>query len=451
MTFVWSYPNYKTVKYLIGIFVLLAAYPQTGTAQWYNKQFVIGTFSDPRISRDNDKVKDSISFQYAKSAYFNLLSGPQFYNGARDYSLMDKTLTLASRFGMHVLLIDSKLRVADSSFRKEDAMNIISYFKSVDKSKRDAIGGYYFSGEFPKKKAGQIKYWTGFFKNNDPDKMAYSYLLPSYAFKSRSEYEDYLDNYLSGNGTDKPEVIAYDHYPFVGGNATLSSYFYNLNIIKQKAGSTPFWYYILTTTKKTDPADVNDYQLKFMAYCPLAYGAKGVIYYTYETIPDNHGWNYRDAIIGRDGRPTTKYNTAKKINEYLKEVAGPVILRSKNIATLHVSEQPTGEDLPSASLLRSNKSIVTDVNSPQLLLGIFKDNNGAKSYLMVINKASSDANSVIVTLAGKKNVSQYPQSDNYNGQLSVTPITENYNARRNTTSFSIQNLGGGEMALFEIN
>lgn len=434
---------------LLKILVLLAAVPQLSNAQWYKKQFVIGTFADPRVSRDNNDYKDSISFQYAKSAYINLLTGPQYHNGGRDYSLMNRTLELASKFNMRLLLIDSKLRVADPAFKKEEAMDIIKHFKSVDKSKRDAIAGYYFSGEYPSKNAEQVAYWTGFFKSNDPDKMAYSYLLPSYAFKTREEYEQYLNKYLtSPRGGSRPEVIAYDHYPF-SGKGPMSSYFYNLDIIRDKAGTKPFWFYTQTTTKKTGP-DITPYQMRFMTYCPLAYGAKGVIYYTYESIPDNYKLNYWDAVIDRNGKPTAKYAVVKKMNEYLKEVAGPLVMRSKNIAAIHVSEKPTAEDLPANELLANNRTLVKQVSNENILLGVFKDNASTKNYLMIINKASDNTGDVQITVAGRKRIAQYPQSDSYNGSLKTTPLKASYNGQNNTSSFTIKSLGGGEMTIVEM-
>src|SRR6478752_6482540 len=85
-------------------------------AQWKQKEFVIGTFADPRITYDNNFKKDSTSFALAKNAYINFLTGPQYYMGARDFSMMDRTLKLAEKFGMKLLVIDSRLRIADPSF-----------------------------------------------------------------------------------------------------------------------------------------------------------------------------------------------------------------------------------------------------------------------------------------------------------------------------------------------
>lgn len=199
------------------LFAFILAY-NTGHAQWYKEKFVIGTFADPRIfgvTRNVDDAKDTLSYKLAKGAYINLLTGPQFYNGAQDFSLMDKTLGLASTYGMHVMAIDSKLQVTTDKFSDQDAQNVLAHFKSLDPKRREALGGYSFGGEFPITKAGQVKKWAGFYNNNDTDRPAYTYLLPCYGFKTRAEYEQYLDAYLSeSNSAQKLKIVAYDYYPF---------------------------------------------------------------------------------------------------------------------------------------------------------------------------------------------------------------------------------------------
>src|ERR1700759_197620 len=98
------------MKYkLIAIIILLVFCHQVGYSQWYNEKFQIGSFADPRVSRDNNLAKDSVSFTKFKEARFNLLSGPQFYNGAQDFSLMDRTLGLAAKYNLHLMVIDSNL------------------------------------------------------------------------------------------------------------------------------------------------------------------------------------------------------------------------------------------------------------------------------------------------------------------------------------------------------
>lgn len=422
---------------------------QTGYAQWYKKQFVIGSFADPRVfgvNRENSPTKDSISFTLAQGAFINLLSGPQFYNGAQDFSLMDKTLDMASKHRMHVMVIDSKLQVTKDNFSYADAQRVLSHFKSLDAKKREAVGGYSFGGEFPLDKSSTVKKWAAFYNNNDPGRPGYTYLLPVYGFHSRSSYESYLDNYLDQKDTGNMlDIVAYDYYPFLSN--FISSYFYNIAIIKEKAGNRPVWYYIQSTTKKSTP-DINDYQLRFMAYCPLAYGSKGALYYTYESVPEKMGMNYYDAIISPSGQPTKKYYSVKTINYYITNIAGPIIMKNACIGTYHVSTSPTNEDIPSKYMLSRNNQYVTSINNRNILVGVFKNEQSSQYFLMLVNKSSNDASNIKISIPGNKSANEYPESTNYHGQKDKTALATAVN--NNKTNFTVNKLSGGEMTVIQI-
>jgi|GEM_PF-2530177 len=441
------------MKFKLVILVLISSLTyQKGYSQWYKSKFVIGSFADPRVSRDNNRVKDSVSFALAKGASINLLSGPQFYNGGQDFSLMDKTLDLASKNDMHVMVIDSKLSVTNANFSTDDAQKIISHFKNIDPKRRAAIGGYNFGGEFPLNKSAQVKKWQGYFNSNDPEKVAFVYLLPNYGFPSRAAYETYLDTYLNDtNPNNKSDVVAYDYYPFTN-STILTSYFYNISIIKKKAGNRPVWYYIQSTTKKTVP-DITDYQLKFMAYCPLAYGSKGAIYYTYESIPDSYGLNYHDALINPYGNVTKKYYTAKTINYYLSYVAGPIIMANSCIGTYHVSRKPTNENIPSANILSRRNKYVSSIDNENVLVGIFKNSNSSKYYLMLINKSENDISNVQISVPGSKSINAFPGSESYHGSMKMTSLaaTVSNNGKSKSSTFAIDKIPGGEMTVVAIN
>ncbi|WP_426668514.1 hypothetical protein ACPPVU_20130 [Mucilaginibacter sp. McL0603] len=428
----------------------LLLFCQTGYSQWYKKQFVIGSFADPRIfgvNREISPAKDSISFSLAKAAHINLLSGPQFYNGAQDFSLMDKTLGLASKYNMHVMVVDSKLQVTSDKFSGDDAQKVLAHFKTLDATKREALGGYSFGGEFPLAKSSVVRKWAGFYNNGDSDRPGYTYLLPSYGFSSRSAYEEYLDSYLNEKDPNATlQIVAYDYYPFLSPTL-MASYFYNLGIIKEKAGNRPFWYYIQSTVKKSLP-DINNYQLKFMAFCPLAYGAKGALYYTYESLPAKYNLNYYDAIIDPAGKPTAKYYQIMPINYYLTNIAGPIIMKNACVGTYHVSKSPTNEDIPDKDILSKRNEYVVGISNANILVGIFKNQQANGYFLMLINKSSNDISRLKVAVPGSKSVTEFPPSENYHGQKDKTKLSTDNGGGR--TNFSINRLPAGAMTIVEV-
>jgi hypothetical protein len=194
--------------------------------------------------------------------------------------------------------------------------------------------------------------------------------------------------------------------------------------------------------------DITDYQLKFMAFCPLAYGSKGAIYYTYESIPDSYGLNYHDAIINPYGNVTKKYWTVKNINLYLANLAGPIIMANRCVGTYHSSGRNPGENIPPGDILARGNKYVERINNPNILVGIFKKEQSGTYYLMLINKSANNIASLTVTVSGDKSISAFPASADYRGGVGKTSLT--VNKVKNTTSFNLNNVPGGEMNIVEV-
>lgn len=418
------------------IFFLTAAF-----GQWKQNQFIIGTFSDPRISINGDAVKDSISFTKAHNTCFNLLTGPQYYMGSRDFSMMDRTLKLAEKFNMQLLVIDSRMRIADPAFNADTAMKIISHFKSLNSK---AFAGYYLIGEVPQKNVQQVNQWTAFFKKNDPGKLVYYYLLPYYAFNSKSSYESYVKGLVTNRQTSS-DVVSFDYYPFTKNGTLRNSYFYSLNYLSKAAGTRPFWSYILSTSNPYLP-DPTQYQLNFSVFCSLAYGAKGIIYFTYEPIPSRNGGKFGDAILDANGNPTKKYTYVKTINQYVAKVLGPVIMNSARIGTYHTSANSANEIIDKSQVLSSNSSGIKTSNT-NLLIGVFKSNSSIAKYLLFVNKENKDLDNVSFSIPG--NITQrlkvYPRMNELQGSALPKPLAGQFSNGK--TTFTINSFSPGEAVL----
>lgn len=139
-----------------------------------------------------------------------------------------------------------------------------------------------------------LRNYVEFIKDNDNSKLAYINLLPYYdnVSSSKSDYEDYIDDYVnSSNENERPDAFGFDYY--ISHNIEVSNgilyetnYFYNLDIIREKAYGRPFWAYpdVAQLNRHSQAStDVDQSELRFSVFSPLAYGAKGLIYYTYET------------------------------------------------------------------------------------------------------------------------------------------------------------------------
>ncbi|MGD8780103.1 MAG: hypothetical protein PVH88_14205 [Ignavibacteria bacterium] len=434
--------------------------------QWSQDEFIIGTFWDPILSTNTD-TSDAIvtthiaNFQKARDAHFNLFTGSQDHFNTpigivNSQTGMDYALYIASQVsGIRYLVWDrSSTGFYQKNFNSSNANNIVSHYTGLDTDRRNTMYGYHIWDEPFTSNASETKSWVNYLKTNDPDKLAYINLLPIYGFENRTDYEAYLDLYLNDTNTaNNPDVVAFDHYPFLS-TGTRTDYFYNISIIREKAGSRPFWVYPMSAGHNTY-LDPNENHLRFMVFCPIAYGAKGIIYFTYELVNYNSNSTevYRTALI-HETSEQLNYSVVQTINHYITNVLGPVVMNSKHIGAYHVSSNPTGETIPDKELISPNKTpLLYELNDNQLMAGIFQDNSTTTTYyILVINKSLSEITNATVTLKGSYNsgVQLAPLLYNYTGSTNYTSASVSVNSTTNKTEVSLDSLRGGECKLIRI-
>ena len=306
----------------------------------------------------------------------------------------------------------------------------VHFFRdSIDDDLEDNLYGL-FLGEEPRNIHYQnIHKWTEFFKRSYPEKPVLYNLLPIYSTDFDTTdlirkvlYDSYLDRYITQN---QPDVFYYDYYPFRTENRFRPGYYYNMHAIQQKAGDIPYWATVLVWPDMPDILDPQEKHLRYMSFAPIAYGAKGVIYYDYR-----HGFMNN----------SSKYNAIKNINLYLKDIVAPVVMTSKNTATLHNSNYPydnnTQFTLESAEYLYNNHTVVDTILSSSAMIGLF-----CRSYLpypwamevgstygWLFNKdTSSVMTNVMVSLNG-----------NYHNKVYISPTINDYISNLNPGFSSLQ-------------
>jgi hypothetical protein len=420
-------------------------------------QFIIGTFQDPCLSTSTDttnieQVKiDSASFKKAKDAYFNLLTGYQEKtNLSTSEAGMDYALYIASKVGLKYLIRDDRF-INGAVFNDEAASDIVKHYKALDPERRDALYGYNIIDEPVFKAASNVQKWISYFRKNDPAKLAYINLLPDFGFGSQHEYERYLDTYLYNRSSLKnPLIVSYDHYPFHYKDTR--NYFYNLYIIKKKAGDRPFWCHPLSS-EHMSYIDPDENYLRFMVFCPIAYGAKGIIYFTYENPGDP---DYKTSIMRGCG-VEDKYPIIKTINHYVADIIAPVVMNSKNLGAFHKSNSgnPTGEILSKEQMISSRTPLFADIFGHTLMVGIFQDNNNSSTcYGLIVNKGLLKIKNVKIILKGgdyRNKITVSPSAENYTGNSEYTkPDDEEFNPKTNETKIYINALAGGEGRIIKV-
>jgi hypothetical protein len=461
------------------------------------KKFVIATWFDPPIQAlPNSHGQDLESFQLASEAHFNLLTATQgFRIWTQDEN--DYRLTLAADSGLMSLVADERNnweQVPNIAFNLNSAVQITNHYTCLDQVPRDAMYGYFVlhepcRAEFDmdcliRDASGAViadnetdvnayRSWLQHFKTNDPEKLAFVILrsYASYAGQDRTLYEDYLNTFLKGPSENTtPDVVAFDLYPFgtlYAPSGFDPDYYYTIKVIRDKAGTRPFWQWVLATNQNssTDAQyldDPDENQLRFQVFNPIAYGAKGIGYYTYAPGPDNVS-QPQQALIDINGNRTTKFGVVSTINNYLEQIVGPAVMASKNLGAFHKSAvfgpsdpifTPSNEQIPPESLITGitgNNPLIADVSDANVLVGVFEGTD-AQYGLVVNTNYSTEIHDVQVTLhCNCSRVTLAPSVVNYNGDTAYQPLQAQYDPHSNMTKFTIiGTLAGGEGRMFKV-
>ncbi|PUZ21230.1 hypothetical protein GA0116948_11259 [Chitinophaga costaii] len=422
-------------------------------AQWKQDRFIIGTFYDPRMPGPEDAPNMADTTIYTKkialvkAAYFNLMTGMDHTYNPR---FVDYKLRVMSSLGLKTLLMNEvSWAKGNNSYSNAKANQWLSTTTTMSAPKKRAFEGYFVYDEPSVSRQDDIKNWINYIKSSDPNKLAYVNLLNVNSFPSCSSYESYLDDYLSARDF-KLDVASFDFYPFVNNGQLRPNYFYNLRILQDKAKGRPVWCYVLTTKHATYD-EINEYKMNFMIFAPLAYGVKGILYFTYATIP---GATWGEALVDLNDKPTKKYYQVQKVNRFLSKVWGPIAMSSANLGVFHVSKQPfTSQDIDDSQILDKKTLLISDISNENMMAGIFKSQNNAGEYnLMIVNKLDNMVSKVKITLKGNfqnKVSASVPYSTYKSGNKAFNQVTTTYNSSSKTTSV-ILDFDAGEGRILKV-
>jgi hypothetical protein len=179
--------------------------------------------------------------------------------------------------------------------------------------------------------------------------------------------------------------LSYDNYSLVGGE--MLDYFYtNLEIVRRLSieTRTPFWNCILANAhfNYMEPSDAT---FHLQVYATLAYGGRGIQYFTY--FAPNVG-NYRLAAIDQFGNRSPTWERLRRINLEIAALA-PTILKLRSTGVFHYPDVPDqARPLAASRLVRSIEMTQRFVKPPaaaRFLVGEFEDGQG-RPYVMIVNR-----------------------------------------------------------------
>jgi hypothetical protein len=247
----------------------------------------------------------------------------------------------------------------------------------VAKSKgHPALFGYNLCDEPSATIFGGLARWADAYRAADPAARVYVNLFPTYASPQQlgvPDYAQYVDSFVAAV---KPPFISYDHYALMEDGSLRDGYFQNLELIRAAAlrNKLPFWNVVLAVAHFAY-AEPSDAGFRFQAYTSLAYGARGIGYYTYFS---RTAGNYRLAPIGHFGEKTPTWNKLRRVNLQLHQLA-PIYVTLKSVNVFHHPDVPRG-----AGRI-TNSRFVDQLSGGRFVVGEFEAPD-ATPFVLIVNK-----------------------------------------------------------------
>ncbi|MBN2312191.1 MAG: hypothetical protein JXR94_24645 [Candidatus Hydrogenedentes bacterium] len=238
-----------------------------------------------------------------------------------------------------------------------------------------AVFGYYLRDEPNASLFPNLARCASMLNKMQPEVTPYINLYPNYASAKQlgtDTYEAYLEAFVSAV---HPTYISYDHYALMADGSLRDSYFQNLEAVRNAAlrHGIPFWNIILSNSH-FHYAEPSPAGFRFQVYTTLAYGARGVCYFTYLT--PRHG-NYRLGPIDQFGHKTATWDMVRDVNLQIRALA-PTYLTLTSVNVFHHPGVPEG-----CTGIATSKHLKS-VSGKQLLVGEFEGPKG-QPFVMVVN------------------------------------------------------------------
>lgn len=287
-----------------------------------------------------------------------------------------KDLDTCQAAGLKAIVYDS--RVSDYKWDNVDESaarrNVESLVKQV--GKHPAVYGYYLTDEPGSAKFAGLAKVAAAVREFAPGAWPYINLFPNYASAEQlgePGYESYVEKFVA---VCKPTTLSYDHYAPMADGSLRPNYFHNLEVMRDAAVKhrLPFWNIVLTVAhfqyREPCPAD-----LRFQVYTTLAYGGRGIAYFTY--FAPQVG-NYRLAPVDQFGHTTPTWDAMRHVNLQVAKLA-PTLMRLTSDDAYHFGTMPQGCHGPRET------SLLAPEHATALMAGDFTHADGAR-YVMIVNK-----------------------------------------------------------------
>ena len=263
---------------------------------------------------------------------------------------------------MSTLVTDAKLTDEEIAKRVQE---VVAKFKDDP-----TVFGYYVMDEPSAPLFPNLARWADAIRKADPNAVPYINLLPGWG----TEYEEgYVEQLIK---VIRPTHISYDNYSLHDDGSVGQGIYMNLESVRKVSlkHGIPFWNIILANSH-FHYADVTQGGLNLQVYATLAYGGRGISYFTYFAPLIG---NYRNAAVDQFLNKTPTWDMLRLINLQIHQLA-PTYLKLKSVNVFHNQDVPQGCSGPESS------KYLSEVGGGSFLVGEFEGPNGVP-FVMIVNK-----------------------------------------------------------------
>lgn len=254
--------------------------------------------------------------------------------------------------------------------------------------------------------------------SNDPGKLIFINLNASSGEENIGKYPSYYSYLEYIQKLFNPQVWSYDLYPITQTLGVNKDFYDRLECFSKisRANNRPFWAFCqcmrVTFSTGSSLGEPTVSRMRFEAFSALAYGAQGIIYWSFLHRNPTEKEKYSDAAIDESGNRTATWDAIKQVNSEIKK-ASHIFLGAQLVEVKHTGngdwngvEQMTG---PIGAL----SSVSGDVLVSHLI-------NDGKNYVVIVNHDPDNAQDIFIHLAQNARAENLPD-----GSSVATPANSN--------------------------
>jgi len=353
------------------------------------------------LEHKNPNFITNASYQLAKEAGLNMVYGLYEKVEMHPEEVL-QALNAAQANGLKYMVIDAAIQAGaeDPDIMKESMQQYMKHPAYIGNLAIDEPAAAYFD---------DLGASARNFKKFAPNRYFYVNLLPNYATKnqlfidksdetggqpSAADYQKYLDQFVA---KVKPDFLSYDNYPLEGEFPSLrDEYFENMSAVRKTAAKNhiPYWVFIQASSWSKYARLPKDSETFWQVNTALAYGAKGIQYFTF-WCPLEPG--FKGGMVSRTGEKTEIYGAVQKIN---KQIAAIDHILMNSVSKGVIVHRTSPVPVPAKDQLKKDALLTSLTGTTPVLAGVF-DYKGKAAYYVVNNTIDQDGD---VTLHFSKSV-----------------------------------------------